>query len=175
MLDQHNLSYQSLSKSSILATHPKFKLLANLINIPIILFQDTNEKVDVHKAIADTCHHLINYHPFDTAIQAIIKPATLCLFIQLSSFRKCFFCVSYKANIWHKHPTDLQMRQFYYIKWSQYEFIYYHWHSLSAAKMYIVSFNPHNNLIWNRNYCPFFMARKSEDQRGELTSSKSQS
>ena len=37
---EHNLSCQGLSKSSISATHAKFRLLANLVSIHRILIQD---------------------------------------------------------------------------------------------------------------------------------------
>lgn len=49
-------------------------------------------------------------------------------------------------------------------------FIFYHWQVLSASTvfMYVISFNAHNSLTRSRNYFSYLMARKSENQGGEL-------
>ena len=74
---EHNLSCQGLSKSSTLATHAKFKLLANLVSIHRILIQYiTNMQTSQHRQRA------VKQYPFDIVIQAIIKPDILHLFIQ---------------------------------------------------------------------------------------------
>lgn len=69
----HHLNCQGLSKFSILATHPKFRPLVNLIGIPIILIQDKKTQTRAPQTPVIT----LLVHILDTVVQEIINPDTV--------------------------------------------------------------------------------------------------